>query len=139
MQGFIGASELDIDEWVNFSTFGRNLVYSNGWLTGFLQDGSWFNNQLTFGANWHGTFSIHNVPEPGTLGLLAGCLIALGLAGRRMRPSYPSDGLTVPVSPIGVPSRTLREAGQRDSFPGQGKAATLQRLTSQIVAESSDA
>lgn len=89
MQGFIGASELDIDEWVNFSTFGRNLVYSDGWLTGFLQDGSWFNNQLTFGANWRGTFSIHNVPEPGTLGLLAGCVIALGLAGRRMRPSTP--------------------------------------------------
>lgn len=81
---------LFIDEWVNFSIFGRDLVYSNGWLTGFLQDGSWFNNQLTFGANWRGTFSIYNVPEPSTLGLLAGCLIALGLAGRR-RSSDPAE------------------------------------------------
>ncbi len=74
-----------IDEWVNFNIWGRDLSYSNGWLTGYLQDGSWFNNALTFGDNWHGTFTIHNVPEPGTLGMLAACMIGMGLAGRRRR------------------------------------------------------
>jgi hypothetical protein len=72
-----------IDEWVNFSIHGRDLVYSNGWLTGYLQDGSWFSNALTFGNNWHGSFTIHNVPEPGTWGMFVACLIGLRLARRR--------------------------------------------------------
>jgi hypothetical protein len=58
-------------------------VYSDGWLAGYLQDGSWFNNQLTFGDNWHGIFTIHNVPEPGTWGMLAVGLIGMGFARRR--------------------------------------------------------
>ena len=72
-----------IDDWVDFNIWGRDLVYSNGWLSGYLQDGSWFNNQLTFGDNWQGTFTIHNVPEPGTLGMLAACLIGIAAFGRR--------------------------------------------------------
>ena len=33
-------------------------------------------NAVTFGSNWRGTFTVHNVPEPGTIGL-----ILIGLAG----------------------------------------------------------
>jgi hypothetical protein len=72
-----------IDEYVNFNIWGRELVYSGGWLTGYLQDGSWFSNALTFGDNWHGSLVIHNVPEPGSLGLLATCLLGAALTRRR--------------------------------------------------------
>lgn len=51
-----------IDGWVNVDVWGQDLVYSNGWLSGYLQDGSWFNNPVAFGANYHGTFTIHNIP-----------------------------------------------------------------------------
>jgi hypothetical protein len=40
---------------VYFSIWGRDLVYSGGWLTGYLQDGSWFNNRLTFGDDRRGS------------------------------------------------------------------------------------
>lgn len=69
-QGFL------IDDLMNFSVYGRDLVYSNGWLTGYLMDGSWFSNALTFGSNWQGAFTIHNVPEPETL-----VLLLIGVAG----------------------------------------------------------
>jgi hypothetical protein len=74
---------LFVDEWTNFNIYGRDLVYSNGWLTGYLEDGNWFSNQLTFGGNWRGTFTIHNVPEPSTWLLLAACLTAMGFARRQ--------------------------------------------------------
>lgn len=69
-----------IDDFANFSIWGRDLAYGGGWLTGYLQDGSWFNNRLTFGDNWRGSFTIHNVPEPGTLAMLL-----MGLVGIRLR------------------------------------------------------
>jgi hypothetical protein len=55
--GQIDGNGLFIDEWGNFNIYGRDLIYSDGWLTGYLQDGNWFNNQLTFGSNWRGTFA----------------------------------------------------------------------------------
>jgi len=72
-----------IDEWVNFNIYGRNLAYADGWLTGYLQDGNWFSNQLTFGNNWHGSFTIHNVPEPSSWALLILGLVSMGFARRR--------------------------------------------------------
>lgn len=74
-----------IDDLMSFSIFGRDLVYSNGWLTGYLADGSWFSNALTFGSNWRGTFTIHNVPEPETLGLFLVGLVGMTLARRNVR------------------------------------------------------
>lgn len=79
--GYAGAGQgLMIDDLMDFSVYGRDLVYSNGWLTGYLMDGSWFSNALTFGSRWQGTFTIHNVPEPETLGLLL-----VGLLGMTVR------------------------------------------------------
>jgi hypothetical protein len=80
-QGFL------IDDLMSFSIFGRDLVYSNGWLTGYLSDGSWFSNALTFGSNWQGTFTIHNVPEPETIGLFLVGLAGMTLARRRQASS----------------------------------------------------
>jgi hypothetical protein len=75
-----------IDHNVNFDVHGRDLVFANGWLTGYLLDGSWFSNNLTFGAGWTGTFTIHNVPEPGTMGLLL--LSIVGALGLRRSPMH---------------------------------------------------
>jgi hypothetical protein len=74
---------LYFDNFVNLSVHGRDLSYSNGWLTGYLMDGSVFNSALTFGDNWRGTLTIQNVPEPGTLGLFAVSLAAAFIARRR--------------------------------------------------------
>jgi hypothetical protein len=74
-----------IDDLMSLSVFGRDLVYSNGWLTGYLMDGSWFSNALTFGSDWRGTFTIHNVPEPETLGLLLVGLVGMTLARRKAK------------------------------------------------------
>lgn len=74
---------LFIDEWVNFNIYGRDLVYSNGWLTGYLLDGNWFNSQLTLGSNWRGAFTIHNVSEPSAWALFAVGLVGMGFARRR--------------------------------------------------------
>jgi hypothetical protein len=82
--GYANAGDgLFIDEWVNFNIYGSDLVYSDGWLTGYLQDGNWFHSQLTFGSNWLGTFTIHNVPEPGTWALLAVGLMGMRFGRRR--------------------------------------------------------
>jgi hypothetical protein len=78
-QGFL------IDDLMSLSVFGRDLVYSNGWLTGYLSDGSWFSNALTFGSNWQGAFTIHNVPEPETIGLFLIGLVGMTLARRKVR------------------------------------------------------
>jgi hypothetical protein len=84
--GYAGAGQgFLIDDLMNFSIHGRDLVYSDGWLTGYLSDGSWFSNALTFGSNWQGTFTIHNVPEPETIGLLLAGLIGMTLARRNVR------------------------------------------------------
>jgi hypothetical protein len=94
-----------LDEWVDFSIYGWDLTFSSsGLLSGYLWDGNWFSNLFTFGSNWNGTFNIvnlfaastleagsfaassletHNVPEPGTLGMLAACLMGMTLFGRR--------------------------------------------------------
>jgi hypothetical protein len=74
-----------IDDLMSFSVFGRDLVYSNGWLTGYLSDGSWFSNALTFGSNWQGIFTIHNVPEPETIGLFLVGLVGVTVARRNAR------------------------------------------------------
>jgi len=84
--GYAGAGQgFLIDDLMSFSIFGRDLVYSNGWLTGYLSDGSWFSNALTFGSNWQGTFTIHNVPEPETIGLFLVGLVGMTLARRKVR------------------------------------------------------
>src|SRR5690606_31227154 len=61
-----------LDQHVDFIVNGYDLIFANGWLTGYLADGNWFSQALTFGDNWQGRFSINNVniPEPGTLALL---------------------------------------------------------------------
>lgn len=75
------------DEWLNFSVTGWDLSFVDGLLSGYLLDGSWFSNQFSFGANWHGTFTINNVasnvPEPGTLGLLLASAAGMMFARRR--------------------------------------------------------
>jgi hypothetical protein len=84
--GYAGAGRgFLIDDLMSFSIFGRDLVYSNGWLTGYLSDGSWFSNALTFGSDWQGTFTIHNVPEPETVGLFLVGLVGMTLARRNVR------------------------------------------------------
>lgn len=81
--GYAGAGRgFLIDDLMSFSIYGRDLVYDNGWLTGYLSDGSWFSNALTFGSNWQGTFTIHNVPEPETIGLFLAGLMGMALARR---------------------------------------------------------
>lgn len=72
-----------LDDGINFSVHGRDLVYSDGWLSGYLMDGSWFSNALTFGSNWQGNFTIHNVPEPESIGLFLIGLVGMTLARRR--------------------------------------------------------
>jgi len=84
--GYAGAGQgFLIDDLMSFSVYGRDLVYNNGWLTGYLSDGSWFSNALTFGSDWQGTFTIHNVPEPETIGLLLVGLVGMTLARRNVR------------------------------------------------------
>lgn len=84
--GYAGAGQgFLIDDLMSFSIFGRDLVYSNGWLTGYLSDGSWFSNALTFGSNWQGTFTIHNVPEPETIALFLVGLVGMTLAQRNRK------------------------------------------------------
>jgi hypothetical protein len=84
--GYAGAGRgFLIDDLMSFSIHGRDLAYSNGWLTGYLSDGSWFSNALTFGSNWQGTFTIHNVPEPETLALFLAGLVGMTLARRSVR------------------------------------------------------
>lgn len=99
-----------LDYLVDFSIYGWDLSYTGGILSGYLLDGSWFSNAFTFGAGWAGSFNIfnvlspltmteptalmasldplatleaQNVPEPGTLGLLAACAVGMMLFGRR--------------------------------------------------------
>lgn len=96
-----------LDYWVDFSIYGWDLTFTGGILSGYLMDGSWFSNPFTFGSGWSGTFNIHNVmvpmalvasldplsastnlesqsvPEPGTLGMLAACLVGMLMFGRR--------------------------------------------------------
>jgi hypothetical protein len=99
-----------LDYLVDFSIYGWDLSYTGGILSGYLLDGSWFSNAFTFGAGWAGSFNIfnvlspltmteptalmasldplatieaQNVPEPGTLGLLAACAAGMMLFGRR--------------------------------------------------------
>jgi hypothetical protein len=64
---------------------GRGLSLTEGVLNGYLLDGSYIDVMTTFGNSWQGTFNIHNVPEPGTLGLLAISLFGLRFAKRRKR------------------------------------------------------
>jgi hypothetical protein len=52
---------------VDFSIYGWDLTYTGGVLSGYLLDGSWFNNAFTFGAGWAGTFNIYNVMAPMTM------------------------------------------------------------------------
>lgn len=56
-----------LDYLVDFSIYGWDLNYTGGILSGYLLDGSWFSNALTFGAGWAGTFNIHNVLSPLTM------------------------------------------------------------------------
>lgn len=95
-----------LDYLIDFSIYGWDLSYSGGILSGYLLDGSWFSNALTFGSSWAGSFNIYNVapsavltsldplsaitildtqsvPEPGTLGLLAACALGMMMFGRR--------------------------------------------------------
>jgi len=96
-----------LDHWVDFSIYGWGLTFDGSILSGYLMDGSWFSNAFTFGSGWSGTFNINNVmapmaltasldglsaatsleaqsvPEPGTMGLLAACVVAMMMFGRR--------------------------------------------------------
>ncbi|MFC4308116.1 PEP-CTERM sorting domain-containing protein [Steroidobacter flavus] len=75
------------DDLSNFSVTGWDLTFVNGLLSGYLLDGNWFSNRFTFGTDWTGTFTInnvpHNVPEPGTLGLLLASAAGMMFARRR--------------------------------------------------------
>lgn len=110
-----------VDNMVDFSIYGWGLSYTGGLLSGYLLDGSWFSNALTFGASWGGAFNIynvmaplmsmsdspmaltasldtlstsHSVPEPGTLGMLAACVMGMMMFGRR-RFAGRSEGLAL--------------------------------------------
>jgi hypothetical protein len=84
--GYAGSGlGLYIDNLVNFDIHGRDLVYTEGWLTGYLLDGSWFSNALTFGDAWRGTFTIHNVPEPATTTLFLTAVLGVFAFRRRSR------------------------------------------------------
>jgi len=48
----------------DFSVYGWDLTYTGGILSGYLLDGSWFSNALSFGASWAGAFNIYNVMAP---------------------------------------------------------------------------
>ncbi|MET0536065.1 MAG: PEP-CTERM sorting domain-containing protein [Steroidobacter sp.] len=96
-----------LDQFVDFSVYGWDLALTGGVLSGYLLDGSWFSNPFTFGAGWSGTFNIynvmapmamtasldtlsafttlesHSVPEPGTMGMLAACVLGMMMFGRR--------------------------------------------------------
>ncbi len=86
--GYAGSGlGLYIDNLVNFDIHGRDLVYTEGWLTGYLLDGSWFSNALTFGDTWRGTFTIHNVPEPATTTLFLTAVLGVVAFRRRSRAS----------------------------------------------------
>lgn len=101
-----------LDYVADFSIYGWDLTYTGGILSGYLLDGSWFSNALSFGSGWAGTFNIYNyapltmaaptallasldplasitsletqsVPEPETLSLLAACALGMMMFGRR--------------------------------------------------------
>lgn len=92
--GQFGYSEaglgIRLDYFVDFDIYGWDWSFSDGWLTGYLADGNWFQSALTFGANWQGAFRMHDVsvPEPSTFGLmLTALLVTVGL--RRQRSKQP--------------------------------------------------
>jgi PEP-CTERM motif len=76
---------LHLDYCATLDIYGTNLSYSGGMLTGLLADGSALNLSVTEEARWGGALRLHDVavPEPGTLGLFATALGALGLLRRR--------------------------------------------------------
>ena len=81
---------LYFNNFADFSITGWDLTFVGGLLSGYLLDGSWFSNQLTFGSDWRGTFTINNVttpsvPEPGTLGLLIASVAGMMFARRPAR------------------------------------------------------
>ena len=76
---------LRLDYCATLDIYGTNLSYAGGMLTGLLADGSLLNLSVTEDSRWGGALRLHDVsvPEPGTLGLFATALGALGFMRRR--------------------------------------------------------
>jgi len=70
-----------LDGWYDFNIYGWDWTYSNNRLSGYLSDGNRIDVGLTFGPNWRGLFTMHDVgvPEPGPLLLFVFGITALGL------------------------------------------------------------
>lgn len=76
---------LHLDYCATLDIYGTNLSYAGGMLTGMLADGSLLNLSVTEESRWGGALRLHDVavPEPGTMGLFATALAALGFMRRR--------------------------------------------------------
>jgi hypothetical protein len=76
---------LRLDLCATLDVYGTGLTYSGGVLSGMLADGNLINLSVTEESRWGGALRLHDVsvPEPGTLGLFATALGALGFMRRR--------------------------------------------------------